>query len=322
MNSNKNSRISSPVISVIIPFCGDKKDLLNCLKGLQNQEFNYPFEVIVMESGNDQEVKQLINSKPNVILISSNSLMYPGKARNLGVLNSKSNLLAFTDADCVSSPNWLIKIFSFLKDGNEIVIGPIINLYPFHPIASVDNLLQFPDFQKHRPSNNISHFPACNLGITKELFIKTGGFPEQVETGEDVKFSESAIRICKSKIIFNTQIVVYHSGRKNFTEFMKHNESLGFHRGYLNLKISSRHKKSKSNFFYSFFFGCKRLIYISLRTLQWNPVGILRIVFYFPFLILGLSAWMKGFRKGNQKFLAEGMPQWQPALTDFRKEEN
>jgi hypothetical protein len=88
---------------------------------------------------------------------------------------------------------------------------------------------------------------------------------------------------------------------------MKHNESLGFHRGYLKLKISPGHKKFLSNFFYSFFFGCKRLIYISIRTLQWNPVGTLRIIFYFPFLILGLSAWVKGFRKGNQKFLAEGL---------------
>ena len=305
MNYNENSRISSPVISVIIPFYGDKKDLSNCLKGLQNQDFNYPFEIIVVESGNDQEVKQLINSKPNVILISSNSLMYPGKARNLGVLNSKSNLLAFTDADCVPSPAWLFKIFSSLKDGNEIVIGPIINLYPFHPIASVDNLLQFPDFQKHRPSKNISHFPACNLGITKELFIKTGGFPEQVETGEDVKFSESAIRICKGKIIFNPQIVIHHSGRKNFTGFMKHNESLGFYRGYLNLKIFSKQNKFRSSWLYSLLFGFKRLIYISVRTMQWNPIGIVRIIFYFPFLILGLSAWTKGFWKGNQKLLKE-----------------
>jgi len=306
MNIHKNKKEASPEISVIIPFHGDKNDLSNCLKGIQEQNFNIPFEVIVIESGNDPEVKQLINSIPNSMLISSSSLMYPGKARNLGVSNSKSNLLAFTDADCVPSSTWLFKIFSSIKNGNEIVIGPVINLYPFHPIASVDNLLQFPDFQKHRPSNNISHFPACNLGITKELFIKTGGFPEQFETGEDVKFSEPAIRICKGKIIFNPQIIVYHSGRKNFTGFMKHNESLGFHRGYLKLKIPSGHKKFVSNFFYSFFFGCKRLIYISIRTLQWNPVGTLRIVFYFPFVILGLSAWVKGFRKGNQKFLAEG----------------
>ncbi len=305
MNSNENSQNSSPVISVIIPFYGNNKDLSNCLKGLQNQEFNYPFEVIVVESGNDQEVKQLINSKPNVILISSNSLMYPGKARNLGVLNSKSNLLAFTDADCVSSTTWLFKIFSSLKDGNEIVIGPVINLYPFHPIASVDNLLQFPDFQKRRPSNNISHFPACNLGITKELFIKTGGFPEQTETGEDVIFSESAIKMCKGKIIFNPQIVIQHSGRKNFSGFMKHNESLGFHRGFLNLKISAKQNKFRNTFLYSFIFGIRRLIYISARTITWNPLGTVRLIFYFPVLILGLTAWVNGFWKGNQKLFEE-----------------
>jgi glycosyltransferase involved in cell wall biosynthesis len=295
----------SPEMSVIIPFYGKITELLNCLNGLQNQKFNFPFEVIVVESGINHKVKQLINTISNVILISSYSVMFPGKARNLGVLSSKSNLLAFIDADCVPSSKWLYKIYSLLKNGNEIVIGPIINLYPIHPIASVDNLLQFPDFQKRRPSNDISHFPGCNLGINKELFMKTGGFPEQFETGEDVIFSETAIRISNGKIIFNPQVIIYHSGRKNFSEFMRHNKSLGFHRGYLNLKISAKQNKSRDSFLYSFLFGIRRLVYISIRTLQWNPLGIIRLIFYFPVLILGLGAWVNGFRKGNQKLIIE-----------------
>jgi glycosyltransferase involved in cell wall biosynthesis len=229
--------------------------------------------------------------------------MYPGKARNLGVKNSKSDLLAFIDADCVPSSNWLSEIYLSLKNGNEIIIGPITNLYPFHPIASVDNLLQFPDFQKHRSLNNINHFPACNLGITKRLFNETGRFPEDIVTGEDVKFSESAIRNSKSKFFFNSRLKVKHSGRKNLNQLIKHNESLGFHRGYFSLKISPNKNKYRGTFLYAFLFGIKRFIYISLRTLQWNPISLFRIIFYFPLVILGLSAWVNGFWRGNQKFL-------------------
>jgi glycosyltransferase involved in cell wall biosynthesis len=306
MNFNeikKEQSPASPKISVIIPFYGDKNDLFNCLKGIQKQNFNESFEVIITESGNDPKVKQLINSMQNTTLISSASLMYPGKARNLGIKNSKADFLAFIDADCVPLPCWLSEIYSSLKNGNEIVIGPIINLYPFHPIASVDNLLQFPDFQKHRSPNYIHHFPACNFGITKDLFIKTEGFREDVEMGEDVIFSESAIKKCNGKIFFDKRSIVRHSGRKNFIQFIKHNRSLGFHRGYLNLKNSRKQNKFHSSFLYSFLFGLKRVVYISLRTLQWNPSGIFRIIFYSPFLLIGLSAWTKGFWEGNQQNL-------------------
>jgi glycosyltransferase involved in cell wall biosynthesis len=294
-----------PEISVIVPFYGKKHDLLNCINGLQDQDFKKPFETIIVESGNYPEIKKFISTMPNVTSISSDSIMYPGKARNIGAKNSAADFLAFTDADCVPYSNWLSKIYSSLNSGNDIVIGPVINLYPFHPIASVDNLLQFPDFQRHRPSKNIMHFPACNLGITKKLFIKTGGFPDNYLTGEDVIFSEIAIKICKGKIEFNHHAIVQHSGRKSILGFIKHNEILGFYRGYLKLKIPSGNKKFLNTSFYSIFFGFKRFIYILIRTLQWNPAGILRIVFYFPLLILGLSAWTKGFWKGNQKFSIE-----------------
>ena len=152
VNSKDQSQIFSPLISVIIPFYGDIKDLSNCLQGIHKQNFNDPFEIIIAESGNSHDVKQLVNSIPNAVLISSSSMMFPGKARNLGVSDSKTNYLAFIDADCVSQSNWLSEIYSTLKNGFEIVIGPITNLYPFHPIASVDNLLQFPDFQILFPS--------------------------------------------------------------------------------------------------------------------------------------------------------------------------
>lgn len=291
-------------ISIIIPFYGNLPDLQKCLKGLQIQEFNLPYEIIVIDSVNEPEVVQLMNSA-NVKFISMESLAYPGKARNFGVKNSRADLLAFIDADCVPSLNWLSEIYSSLIKGNEIVIGPVINLYPFHPFASIDNLLQFPDFQKHLTSKKVTHFPACNLGITRNLFYKTNGFPEDITAGEDVKFSQSVISICEGKIFYNVKLIVKHSGRKSLKSFIEHNKSLGYHRGYLSLKIPDKKIKFRGTILFAFIFGVKRLLYITIRTIQWNPVSLLRIIFFLPFLILGLSAWAEGFLQGNKKYLKE-----------------
>lgn len=290
-----------PKVSVIIPFHGDSKDLKNCLDGLLNQQCNFTFEIIVVESHNSNDIRKLNDLYPDIIFISSDSLMFPGEARNTGAAKSKSDFLVFIDADCVPGPYWISKIYSFFNEGYEIVIGPIINLYPFHPIASVDNLLVFPDFQKFRRSKNLIHFPSCNLGITKTLFIESGGFPEEIKIGEDTKFSRSVLRKCNPKIIYNNKIIVRHSGRKNFLQFMKRQQSFGYNRVYSDSKKNISESEIKKSFLYSFLYGCRRLSYIFIRTLQWNPPGLFRIIFYFPFLILGLSAWVKGFWLKNQE---------------------
>lgn len=302
-NKNYYSETFDAKISVIVPFHGDISDLSNCLKGLRNQNNSFSFEVIVVESGNGSEIKKLIELNPNVIFISFNTKIFPGKARNIGVIYAKSNLLAFIDADCVPEPTWLYEIYSSLKNGNELVVGPIYNLHPYHPIASIDNLLLFPDFQKYRSKNNIRHFPACNFGITKALFMKTGGFLEDLKIGEDTKFSKNAVRNCENKIVYNNRMVVRHSGRKNIIQFMEHHEIFGYYREYSNTENYCVQKKYRGRFLYSILFGFRRLLYISIRTLQWNPIGFLRMIFYFPFLILGLSAWVKGFWMRNKQYL-------------------
>jgi glycosyltransferase involved in cell wall biosynthesis len=304
-----SSHILAPWASVIIPFCGAKYELANCVKGLRDQYFQKPFETIIVASGNNRDIKELNDILPNLKMICSDAILYPGKARNIGVRNATAKFLVFIDADCVPTADWLSELYSSFIKGNEIVIGPIVNLHPFHPVASVDNLLQFPDFQRLRPSKNISHFPACNLGISKELFFKAGYFIEEVITGEDVKFSMEAIRKCRGKIEFNQKALVKHSGRKGYGGFIKHNENLGFYRGYLSLKLRSDSISERNSILYSLFFGFKRFVYITIRTLQWNPVGTLRIALCLPLCVLGLISWTKGFWKGNNKYCAEKVEQ-------------
>jgi glycosyltransferase involved in cell wall biosynthesis len=298
-----HSLVKSPVISVIIPFYGDLNDLTECLEGLSNQNFNFDFEIIVSESGNDSKVEDLINFMDNAQLISSSSLMYPGKARNLGVKYSNASLLAFIDSDCVPSPCWLSEIYFSLNNGNDIVIGPVLNLYPFHPVASVDNIFLFTDFQKHRSSKNINHFAGCSFGISKKLFYVAERFPEDSEIAEDTIFSEKVLK--KGKVCFNKKMIVKHKGRKEIKQFKKHHEKFGFYKGYLNLKTSSSNKNYRKNYFYPAILGLRRLIYILIRTLQWNPVGLIRVIIFFPLLLLGISSWIRGFRNGELKFISE-----------------
>jgi glycosyltransferase involved in cell wall biosynthesis len=290
-----------PELSVIIPFRGEPADLSACLEGLRRQRAAFPFEIIVAESGKSPEVKCLVDSLPNTVLISSSSVMFPGKARNQGADRSRSGRLAFIDADCVPPPNWASVVLGALNDGNDIVCGPVLDLHPFHPLASVDNLLQFVDFQKYRPPGGLTHFPACNLGISKRTFRAAGGFPEDLEVGEDVRFSEAVVNQRGGPVRFDRAMTVRHRGRRGWAQFLKHQETFGYYRARYNLRISVSRNAGRGRYGYALYLGLRRLAYLVVRTIQWNPAGLVRIAVYFPVLIAGLLSWANGFHSGSKK---------------------
>lgn len=298
-------KVHDSKLSVIIPFHGLKSELLACIDGLNNQTAKFQYEIIVVESGNNFGLTDSVKTYPNVSLISSKKLLFPGKARNMGVENASANLLAFIDSDCIPDENWVNRAYHGLHNEIKIVLGPIMNINSLLPLSTIDNHLQFVDFQKYRPSKNISHFPGCNFAITKSLFNKVSGFPEEVKAGEDVLFSQAAIKNCNNKIYFDNKLVVRHKGRNNWKSFLEHNRMFGYYRGYLRLKISGNSYLSRHSYLYSVFFGFKRFIYIIVRTLQWNPVGIITLILYLPLFIIGLTSWTSGFYKGSIKALMD-----------------
>lgn len=287
-----------PKISVIIPFADSSEKLFNCLDALYDNQNKIRFETIIVQSGSKESIAEQLKNYDDLILIHSEELFYPGKARNIGVQNTKSNILAFLDADCLPCVDWVDIGLSSILQGWNIVLGPILNENISQPIASVDNLLQFVDFQKTRPSKNISHFPGTNFIITRKLFQKAGGFRDDLKAGEDVIFSQQAIKLVEGKILFNKNLIVKHVGRNTFAGFINHQKSFGYYRGLLSLKINSLKIFQRNYALYAAYFGLKRFIYIYTRTFQWNPKAVPMLIFYFPLIILGLSYWSIGFFKG------------------------
>src|ERR1700709_2501535 len=94
-------------ISVIIPTYRRPQLLKKCLTALLAQEFNKrQYEIIVVTDGPDEETINLVKdiSKSLATLIRCLALSEkrgPAAARNFGWLNAKSNVIAFTDDDCI-----------------------------------------------------------------------------------------------------------------------------------------------------------------------------------------------------------------------------
>ena len=106
-NSNKNQ-----LISIIIPTLNRYPQLDRVLINLENQEYKN-FEVIIIDqSDNFDEIfyeKYNLNVK---VLYQKEKAVW--RARNKGVLKSKSNYLLFLDDDSIINPNWILEHLKYL----------------------------------------------------------------------------------------------------------------------------------------------------------------------------------------------------------------
>jgi len=100
-------------ISVIIPVYNAGKTIRKCLESILNSNFEKEFEVIIVDDGStDDSIEKIQDLNVQVIRQENKGC---GAARNLGVRQSKSELVIFTDADVVFFPETLRKIYEHLK---------------------------------------------------------------------------------------------------------------------------------------------------------------------------------------------------------------
>ena len=110
----------------------------------------------------------------------------PGATRNVGVSESKGDLLAFCDADDVVQPGWLSAHVSALAEAD--VSAGVFDYWSL-------NGLDAPAGPAYAPPPAIGLFgflPAAgsnNLGIRRRAFEDLHGFAEDLRTGEDFDLS-------------------------------------------------------------------------------------------------------------------------------------
>ena len=105
-------------VGVIIPTRNRAELLHQSLEALSHQ-VRAPDEVIVVDNGSSDHTRQVVEQYAGRLPI--RYLFEPvkgaGQARNLGIRHATSEVLAFTDDDCIPDANWLHFIeLSFLRD--------------------------------------------------------------------------------------------------------------------------------------------------------------------------------------------------------------
>ncbi len=212
--------------SIIVPVYNRPDEIRELLSSLTHQTYT-SFEVLIIEDGSDILCEEIVDQFKDILKIryyfKENSGQ--GFSRNFGFTRAKGDYLIVYDSDCIVPPHYLEQVNSFIQvnqvdcwggpdkaDSSFSAIQKAINF-------SMTSLLTTGGIRGSRKRVSNFHPRSFNMGISKEVFEKTGGY-RITRMGEDIEFS---IRIKESG--FNTVLIeeafVYHKRRINISDFFK-----------------------------------------------------------------------------------------------------
>ena len=195
-----------PRVCVVVPARNATETLGRTLTSLAAQDLSERFEVVVVDDGSDDGTAELARTAPGNVRVISEGRLGAAEARNRGVAASRSPLIAFTDADCFPTADWLRRGVAALT-GSDLVQGrvtpdPTVPLGPFDRTIWVESERGF--------------YETANLFVRRDLFERLGGFEEWLDTGsekllaEDVWFGWRVVR-SGARTRFADDAVVHHA---------------------------------------------------------------------------------------------------------------
>jgi len=283
--------------TVVVPCRGHAEELRACLRSLSLQT-RRPEAVLVVDSASDDAVAAAAGRFAGVQVVRSERPLLAGAARNLGAAHARSQGLAFIDADCVAEPGWLEAAAAAIRAGAKVVGGAVLDLYPRHPVAAADNLLQFADSSPHRPSGSASHLPSCSLALQRADFDSIGRFPEDIPVGEDVELVARAVRAWGAGVRFVPTMRIRHAGRRTLAALWRHQQTFGYVRGLRSHMLTPLQRRACAHLSLLPAVIGKRWWYIARRSTQYRSLALVRVLLLSPLLAVGLLAYALGLRRG------------------------
>lgn len=221
-NENPVNTADFPFISVVIPMYNAAYSIQDCLQSVVN--IDYPkdkLEIIVVDNGStDRSVT--VAKKFDVILLSETSTHTSYAARNKGILAAHGELIAFTDADCIVTPSWLIEIIKYIPDQSIGCFAGEIEAY--QPKTLIEQFSHRWGFLRQNGTLTNPYLPytqTANSVYRHEVFDKVGLFRSEISSGGDADIAWRMQKELELGIKFIPEALVYHKHRTSLIGLYK-----------------------------------------------------------------------------------------------------
>ncbi|MEW6295030.1 MAG: glycosyltransferase [Candidatus Diapherotrites archaeon] len=212
-------------VSIIVPVLNEEKTLEKCLKSVKGNSYKDKELVVIDNGSTDGSQKIAMKYADKFFIEKRKGIVF---AKNLGIKKASGDFIAFTDADCVASKDWLKELISCFKDNSIASVGGP-NLTPkddskfSQHIGKTIELLSSLGAEygsREKKIKEVEHNPGCNVIYRKEILKELKGFNEKMISNEDPEL-DFRIREKGFKLIFNPEAIVWHYRKGSYKRFFR-----------------------------------------------------------------------------------------------------
>jgi mycofactocin glycosyltransferase len=204
------------------------KELRDCLESLRRQTYNR-WECIVVNDASSDGTPDVVAEYQgrfggNLSLVSNPVNLGVAGARNVGIRHAKGELIAFTDADCVVTPDWLSEIVRTCVDpGIAAVGGRIMN----DDCRNIWELSEKGHDYVSSVEGPVGYIQGCNMAFDAGV-LQSYMFNDEIKYGyEEALLCDSLVRD-GHRIWYNPRVVVHHKHRASLRGLLKQKYNRGY----------------------------------------------------------------------------------------------
>jgi len=205
------------LFSIVIAVKNEIKYIKRCLESVFNQDFDWKYEVIVVDGMSTDGTYELLEKLQNKydFKLFRNSKINAAAGRNIGINNSKGKYIAFVDGDAIPARDWLMQIKKLFEKKDVAGVGgpdllpedssnkeKNIGRVMTSPIARGGKINPSTQHSLMEEERYVEHIPTCNLCLKREVFDEVGFFDESFVKGQDLvrSFARQIFKWAKAKV--------------------------------------------------------------------------------------------------------------------------
>lgn len=211
--------MNQPFVTVIIPVFNGAKQLACCLDALRLQTYaSDRFEALVVDNGSTDDSVEVALNYSFVKVVKE---LKPGSyaARNTGILHARGEILAFTDADCIPTNNWLETAVARLNENEKIIIVGNISIFANSNPSSVELYDMAVSFPQKNYVEKWKFGATANLIAHRKTFDQVGNFDGELKSCGDVQWGQRASE-AGFDLVYADDVVVRHPARRTIDSLM------------------------------------------------------------------------------------------------------
>lgn len=229
------------MISIIIPVLNVEHFIKDCIMSIIDQDFpKDQYEIIIVDNGSKDNTYNIImdiiynENIDNRLIITREPKKGAYAARNTGINISKGDvrdIIAFTDADCITDKNWLKELNRGFDSNNVGCVVGAINSYNGNTLVEIYSKNKEILSQKQTLiSKFLPYGQTANVAYRKDVFNKIGLFDCEIMSGGDADIAWRMQIYTDYKLTYEPNAIVEHRHRTSFKGLFKQQFRYGFGR--------------------------------------------------------------------------------------------